>query len=107
MQGIAREVAHRRNISIDGLAIGTWRKNFLGNASAPKSVPKNKRTDWLKEECIKECARRGWVVKYHDEADALGILVYERARLVPEWQGEGGLFGFGAPPKVHPDSVRA
>ncbi len=106
LQGVAREIAYRRSCTVNAIPVGTWRKNFLGSAAAPKTVLKKNRSAWLKQAAVSECARRGWAVKTHDEADALGILVFERARLLPMWAMEGDLFGVGAAPASHPDSVR-
>jgi hypothetical protein len=92
---IVREVAYRKNIPVNSVTVTEWRAPFIGQARAPKHLSKPQRRSWLKNETRKECARRGWQVSTDDEADALGLLVYERARLFPEWGVEGSLFGYG------------
>ncbi len=94
--GRAHEVAYRRGVPIAGVMVGEWRKRFLGSRTAPKGLTKPQRRLWLKKQAREECAARGWPVKTDDEADSLGILVYERSRLLPDWGAEGALFGYQA-----------
>lgn len=99
--GVAQEVAYRRGISVAMVMVGDWRKHFIGQRNAEKGLAKDKRRAWLKAEARKECEKRGWFVRNDDEADALGILVYERARLFPAFGCEGDLFSL-ASLNIHP-----
>ena len=64
------------------VAIQSWRSHFLGVAQAPKGMAKGDvRTNWLKDAAIKKCMERGWLVQYHDEAEALGIMDFALACL--------------------------
>lgn len=85
---IAEEVAHRRGLSVHLVLVGDWRAQFIGSRNAPRTLPKAQRRAWLKAQARKECARRGWEVQYDDESDALGLLVFERARLFPAFGGD-------------------
>lgn len=88
---VSEEVAYRKGVAFSKAMSGDWRGHFLGQRTAPKSIPAKKRRDWWKSEAVAECKKRGWAVKTNDEADALGILVYERARLLPAFGVEGDL----------------
>jgi Holliday junction resolvasome RuvABC endonuclease subunit len=105
LRGIVEEVAWRRNISVQGVAVASWRKAVLGVVRAPKTVPAKARGAWIKDRAMQEMARRGWPCRYHDEADALGVLVWYRAQKFPEWAACGSLFGVHEAPPAHPDSV--
>lgn len=95
LKGIAEEVAFRRNIEVVTVNQGEWRKRFMGVVKAPASIrEKADRREWLKQKAKDQCTARGWSVTTSDEADALGILVFERSRLFPEWGAEGTLFGY-------------
>jgi hypothetical protein len=98
--GRTHEVAYRRGVPIAGVMVGEWRQRFIGARRAPAGLTKPQRRMWLKKQAREECAARGWPVTSDDEADALGILVYERSRLMPTWGAEGELFGYEqiAPP---------
>lgn len=91
MFGIAEMIAYRRGVSIQPVMSMDWRKHFLGQRVAPKSVPAKKRREWWKKQAVDECRRRGWNVKVDDEADALGLMTYMRAKLLPAYGLEGDL----------------
>jgi hypothetical protein len=74
MQGIALELAHARGIRAAGVAIASWRAHWLGHGVAPKHLAKKERTPWLKDQAMKRAAERGWLARFHDEAEALGIM---------------------------------
>lgn len=95
LRGIAQEIAYRKGLSINAdVTVDQWRKHFVGQAKAPRTlIDKAKRRAWLKQQARDACERRGWPVRNDDEADALGLLVYERARLIPSYGCEGDLFG--------------
>lgn len=81
MQGIALELAHARGIRAAGVAIASWRAHWLGNGVAPKHLAKKERTPWLKDQAMKRAAERGWLARFHDEAEALGIMDFALACL--------------------------
>jgi Holliday junction resolvasome RuvABC endonuclease subunit len=85
MHGVAHEVAQSRNLRVMVMTQGEWRRHFLGPVSVPKGYVKDKRRRWLKNEARKACARKGWLVKSDDEADAAGILDYALAKLDPHY----------------------
>ena len=92
----AEEIAFRRGIGLHKVMVSDWRQHFLGQRNAPKTIKKEHRREWLKKQAVDECRSRGWNVHCNDEADALGLLNYERARLLPEWGAEGELFGLAS-----------
>jgi hypothetical protein len=93
LKAITWEVAYRKNLAVNEVTASQWREHFLGDAKPPRELSKEKRRKWLNKQTRDECESRNWHVQTDDEADALGILVYERARLFPEWGVTGGLFG--------------
>jgi hypothetical protein len=74
MQGIVLELAHARGIRAAGVAIGSWRAHWIGQGVAPKHLARKERTPWLKDMAMKRAAERGWLTRFHDEAEALGIM---------------------------------
>jgi hypothetical protein len=94
LQGVTAEVAHARGISLNTVTVGEWRAHFIGTRTAPKALTKEKRRAWLKNQVREECAKRGWPTKNDDESDAIGLLIFERARLFPKYATDGELFGF-------------
>jgi len=91
LAGIAREVAYRRRVRVTDASPNEWRRFFLGQAMAPKSVAAKHRRAWLKNETVTRCRNLGIDVKSDDEADAIGVLFFERARLFPQYGVEGEL----------------
>lgn len=70
-----------------------WRRAFLGSADAPKGLVQAQRRTWLKERCVAECHKRGWLVDGNDAADALGILAYACSAIDPAFAiRQGALF---------------
>jgi hypothetical protein len=96
LTAVAEEIAYRRGLTVNKITTAEWRGRFLGKVAPPKGLAKTKRSAWWKMKAREACAARGWNVATDDEADACGILVYERSRLYPEFSAEGGLFGYGA-----------
>lgn len=96
LHGVAQELCHRKGVIWSTAMSGDWRHHFLGQRTAPKTIPAKKRRDWWKRQAVLECEKRGWKVSNADQAEALGILVYERARLLPTWGCEGDLFSVAA-----------
>jgi hypothetical protein len=74
MQGMALELAHARGIRAAGVAIASWRAHWIGRGVAPKHLARKERTPWLKDVAMKRAAERGWLTRFHDEAEALGIM---------------------------------
>ncbi len=81
MQGIALELAHARGIRAAGVAIASWRAHWIGQGVAPKHLASKDRTPWLKDMAMKRAAERGWLTRFHDEAEALGIMDFALACL--------------------------
>ena|GEM_PF-2636862 len=96
----AEEICYRRGVPCRPVSSAEWRKHFIGQPRAPQTLAKAQRRKWLKDQVRLECQRRGWAVTSDDEADALGVLVYERARILPRWGCDTELFGYEqiAPP---------
>ncbi len=94
LAAICDELCYRRRIGRpERIAPTAWRRFFLGQAMAPKTVAAKHRRAWLKREAVARCRNLGIDVKSDDEADAIGVLYYERARLIPAYgiQGDLGL----------------
>lgn len=93
LRAVALAQAASINIPIMEVNTQEWRQHFLGQRTAPKTVPKNKRSEWWKKQCLKRCDELGWTVKGHNAADALGILDCARAGLDFSYgAGSGDLF---------------
>ena len=92
LAAFADEVAYRRGIGpVERVTAFAWRKHFIGQATAPKTLAAKHRRSWLKNEAVARCRNLGIDVKSDDEADAIGVLFYERARLFPAYGVEGEL----------------
>jgi len=92
LAAVCDELAYRRGIRPpQRVAPTAWRRFFIGQAMAPKSVAQKHRRAWLKNECVSRCRNLGIDVKSDDEADAVGVLFFERARLLPQYGVEGDL----------------
>jgi hypothetical protein len=92
LAAFADEVAYRRLIGpVERVTAFAWRKFFIGCAKAPTTVAAKHRRKWLKNECVSRCRNLGIDVKSDDEADAVGVLFFERARLLPQYGVEGDL----------------
>lgn len=90
MHGIVLELAHARGIRAGAVAIASWRSHFLGTSKAPPGLASHQRTAALKDMAMRECASRGWLPEYHDEAEALGIMDYALACLDPDYDHKTG-----------------
>lgn len=90
MHGIAMETAHAEAVRCGSVAIGSWRKHFLGSAAAPKHLAAKQRTGYYKDMAIKKCTERNWYVQFHDEAEALGIMDYALSCLDPDYEHKVG-----------------
>lgn len=61
-----------------------WRKYALGRGNAPKDVrPFKDGREWLKQEAIKSCDKRGWPIRSQDEAEACLIWEWGTEQLEP------------------------
>lgn len=94
MSGHVQEICYTRGVCYSPVSTGEWRKFMIGTGMAPRTVAKAHRREWLKKQVKTECEKRGWAIQHYDESDALGVLAYERARLLPQWGVEGDLFGY-------------
>lgn len=83
--GVIEMLCRKHLVACTEVAPSRWREHFMGCSSAPKSVPKNKRRDWLKALAVQTCADRLWFVNSHDAADACGILDYALSCDFPEY----------------------
>jgi hypothetical protein len=79
------ELCYRHGITRSEVPVSQWRAHFIQHRTAPKYLKAANRRKWLKEEVSKECRARGWPARTDDEADALGLLDYERCRLFPDF----------------------
>jgi hypothetical protein len=70
----------------------TWRSRYLGVTQAPRSVPKTKRRQWIKERAVTEARRRGWGDVGPDAAEALGMVHCLRAEIEPSYRDSETLF---------------
>ncbi len=91
LAAITEEVGARRAVPVHEVAPHEWRRFVIGEAMAPKTIAKAHRRAWLKDEARAACERRGIKVESHDEADAVGVLLFERARLYPRFATDGEL----------------
>jgi hypothetical protein len=91
LAAICDEISYRRRIHISRVTTFAWRKFFIGVPKAPATVSAKHRRAWLKEHTVAECVKRGMAVASDDEADAIGVLFFERARLFPRYGVEGDL----------------
>jgi hypothetical protein len=89
---MAQEAAYRRKLGLNLVTSFAWRFHFIGVKQAPKAIKPNKRRDWLKDRATDVCREKGWAFASADEAEALGILDYERSRLLPVYGATGPLF---------------
>lgn len=80
------EIGEGIGIGVSEVRIQSWRKHFLGRASAPPHFKGTDRRKWVKDQAIKSCARRGWLTDDDNEADALGILDYSLCMLSPSYR---------------------
>ncbi len=69
----------------------TWRKSFIGITRAPANIPKNKGSDWLKNQSREAAdllgAKYGFHVPNKDAAEAVGIVMWLAAH-VAHFQAE-------------------
>lgn len=85
------EAGARRKIPVREVAPHEWRKFMIGQSMAPRAVAKNHRTAWLKKQVLDACIAQGLKPKDDNEADAIGLLFFERARLYPQFAAHGDL----------------
>lgn len=90
MWGIVLELAQGLQIRHGAVPISSWRAHFLGTAKGPAGLSKAKRTDALKDMATKQAASRGWLTRFHDEAEALGIMDYALACLDADYDHKVG-----------------
>lgn len=82
MAGILFQWCYERKIPTFEAMIPRWRGHFLGFTSRPAGTD----PDYWKTSAMEECRRRGWDwMRYHDEAEALGILDYAQAQFGKLW----------------------
>lgn len=90
MWGIVVELSQALQIRHGAVPIGSWRSHFLGTAKAPAGLGKAQRTSALKDMAMRQCAQRGWLPEFHDEAEALGIMDYALACLDADYDHKTG-----------------
>lgn len=77
--------------SAQQVPISTWRKRFTGHGRAPKHDFENRRKldthparrKWWKQQAIKACLERGWMVDNDNAAEAIAIAEFGLCCLVP------------------------
>lgn len=62
--------------SLHNVSPPSWRKVFIGIATAPKEIVKEDRRAWLKAKTIEICEKRGLRPEDDNAADAIGILFW-------------------------------
>lgn len=90
MHGIVLELTHARGIRCGAVSIQSWRSHFLGTSQAPKGLASHQRTAALKDMAMRQCAQRGWLPEFHDEAEALGIMDFALACLDADYEHKTG-----------------
>lgn len=83
VRAICHCTCEREGVRIEEIVPRTWRKHFLGFADS-RSLPLADPAE-LKDEAIRMCARAGWSVSDHHQAEALGILSTVLARDYPQF----------------------
>lgn len=77
LTGVVMMAAAEYRIPYYQVLIADWRYYFIKVRSAPAHIRKQEdRRNWLKDEVIRECQRRGYDVLDDNVADALGMLHY-------------------------------
>lgn len=66
----------RRGVESLEVNILDWRKRFIGKSKSPPGLKGNYSRQWWKDQAIKSCLERGWLVDDDNAADALGIMDY-------------------------------
>jgi hypothetical protein len=82
---IVRKVAHEHQLQLHVVNVSQWRRYFIGQPRAPRSVPQKDRRKWLKAAVMDECKKRGLAVMDDNMADAVAIGLYVRSQI------EGGM----------------
>ncbi len=73
LAGMTEVVAISRQIRCREIQLTDIRKNTIGHTRAPKSVPKSRRSAWMKKQTMDWAKSRGWSPKTADAADALAV----------------------------------
>lgn len=87
LQAHALEICARLSIAVHMFPQQTWRSEFMGVTRAPTSVPKDKRSKWLKDKAREVCALHGIEVVNADQGDSAGIAWVLKNRLYPDQRG--------------------
>jgi len=84
LANVTEMIAHDLGIDCVETYQQSWRLHFVGVVRAPIDIEgQNERRKWIKLRVMNECRKRGWKPVDDNEADALGILDYFRARKDP------------------------
>lgn len=83
LAGSTERVCWDLDVMCSSVQVSEWRKHFLGSGGYP--------TDQAKAMCVEKCKAIGLDPKYHDEAEAFGIMDYATAilRLEKPWPDSG------------------
>lgn len=76
--GHIESFCYAKNIRCRQVGMGAWRSFFVGRGAGEKTAT-------FKSWAMDRCRQLGWHPRYHDEADACGILAYAIS-LDPEFQ---------------------
>lgn len=79
MVGIVDRLVHRKKLQGGIIDISDWRMRFNGATRRPKHMTMSQGTAWHKKNALAACAKRGWFITDHNEAEALGVLDYGMA----------------------------
>ncbi len=84
---LASRKAAGRPLPCSAVPISSWRSRFLGTTKATPGLAGVYGEDSLKDKALRVCAKRGWLVEDHNEAEALGILDYSLCSLDRHYAG--------------------
>lgn len=96
--GVQLATALLLNRSAEQVPIQAWRKGFTGFGAAPAhDIEAGRKLDtgpvrrkWWKEQAVKACLARGWLVDDHNAAEAIGIAEFGLCCLAPSYRMRTG-----------------
>lgn len=95
LYGATHCIAGELDLPAHGIPLSAWRKRFLGFAKKPNWIS-GSNGDFLKQQAIAVCERRGWTVKDHNEAEALGVMDFWLCEKSPDYAAQSLVMQMGA-----------
>ena len=77
-------------IGIRKVEIGVWRKRILGTTKAAPGLKGSDATRDLKDKAITACARQGWLIDDHNQAEALCVMQFGLSSLSKDYARKTG-----------------